>query len=105
MFAAQVTAQDTAKIEVVEFNWSMYERERLLDASPILDEEATNRPNRNNRMREKTIEEQSQELARIENAARRSALAPPGKVFLYALKIKHHLDGKPSNLLFGNINS
>lgn len=89
VFTDRITAQDTAKIEVVKFNWSMYDRRKVLDAPALFDGETINRPGRNNRIREKTIEEQSRELARIENAARRSALAPPGNIFLYKLKVKN----------------
>jgi hypothetical protein len=66
--AGQITAQDTVKVEVIKFG-------------------------RNNRMIEKTIEERSQDLSRIENAARRTALAPPSNIFLYELKVKN-LDEK-----------
>ena len=93
VFADQITAQDTAKVEVVKFNWSMYDRRKIINESALFDGQASNRPGRSNRMIEKTIEERSQDLSRIENAARRSALPPPGNIFLYQLKVKN-LDEK-----------
>ena len=93
VFAEQLAAQDTAKVEVVKFNWGMFERRRVINELSLFDEGTTVRPGKNNRAREKTIEEQSHDLARVENAARRSALPPPGNIFLYELKIKN-LDEK-----------
>ena len=93
VFTEQIRAQDTAKVEVVKFNWGMFERRRAINELSLFDEETTVRPGRNNRVREKTIDEQSQELERIENDARRSVLPQPSNFFLYELKIKN-LDEK-----------
>lgn len=93
VFADQITAQDTAKVEVVKFNWSMYVRRKVINESALFDGQASSRPGRSNRMIEKTIEERSQDLSRIENAARRTALPPPSNIFLYELKVKN-LDEK-----------
>jgi hypothetical protein len=94
VFTEQITAQDSAKLEVVKFNWGMFERRRVINELPLFDEVTTVRPSgRNNRSREKTIEEQSQDLARVENAAKRSASMQPGNIFVYELKIKN-LDEK-----------
>ncbi len=93
VFADQITAQDKAQVEVIKFRWSMYDRKKLINESALFNEEATNRPGRNNRMAEKTIEEQSHDLRRIESAARKTASAPSGNIFLYELKVKN-LDEK-----------
>lgn len=89
VFAGQITAQDTARVEVVKFNWSMYDREKIINESAIFDVETPNPTVRNNRVREKTIEEQSQDLRRVESDARRAATAPRSNIFLYVLKIKN----------------
>ena len=91
--ADQITAQDRAKVEVIKFNWSMYDRKKVINDSPLFEEETINQPGKNTRIREKTIEEQSQDLRRIESAAKRDASAPTGKIFLYELKLKN-LDEK-----------
>lgn len=94
VFTEEIVAQDTAKVEVVKFNWGMFERRRVINELPLFEEVPTARlPSRNNRAKEKTIEEQSQDLARVENAAKRSALPKPGNIFVYELKIKN-LDEK-----------
>ena len=93
VFAAQITAQESAKVEVVKFNWSMYDRRRLINESALFGEDMSSTAGRDNRMREKTIEEQSQDLRRVESAAKRDASAPSGNIFLYELKLKN-LDEK-----------
>ena len=99
VFADQAAAQDTAKIEVVKFNWGMYDRQKLVTESAQFGEELSAPPapatpaGRNTRMREKTVEEQSQDLRKIESDAKRAAVPAPGNIFLYELKIKN-LDEK-----------
>lgn len=93
VFTDQITAQEAAKVEVIKFNWSMYDRRKVVNESALFEEETINRPGRNTRIREKTIEEQSRDLRRIESAAKRDAAAPSGSIFLYMLKLKN-LDEK-----------
>jgi hypothetical protein len=93
VFVSQITAQDTAKVEVVKFNWSMFDQSKLTTESGLPAEEFAVRTVRNNQIREKTIDEQSYDLRKMESAARRTSSAPPGKIFLYELKVKN-LDGK-----------
>ena len=95
--AGQIAAQETARVEVVKFNWAMYDRSVDLDASTVFNEKTTGLPppGRNNQLREKTIEEQSRDLARIETVARKDARtgAAASNFFVYELKIKN-LDEK-----------
>ena len=93
LFADQAAAQDTAKVEVVKFNWGMYEQKKAINEAALSEEESINPPGRNSRMREKTIEEQSQDLRRIESVARKQSAPQPGNIFLYELKVKN-LDEK-----------
>lgn len=92
-FSARIAAQETTKLEVIKFNWGMYEPRKAINEPSLFDDESANLPNRNNRAMEKTIEEQSRDLRKIENAARKSAANPPGNIFLYELKVKN-ADGK-----------
>ena len=75
IFAGQTMAQNTAKVEVIRFIWSMYDRRKLVNESALFDVETANRPGRNTRMEQKTIEEQSQDLRKIESAAKTRAIA------------------------------
>lgn len=89
LFSFQATAQETVSLEVVKFNWAMYEPGKVINEPSFFEEESTGLANRNKRSGEKTIEEQSRELRRVETAARRSGANPPGAVFLYELKVKN----------------
>lgn len=90
VFAGQSKAQDTAKIEVIKLTWSMYDRNRVIDEPSLFDRtETVGLPGRSNRIEEKTIEEKSRELRRVESDARRSAAAPTGRIFLYEMKVKN----------------
>lgn len=92
--AGHVKAQETVvRLEVVKFDWTMYDRRQILNEPPQINEEILNRAGRNSRPRERTIDEQSQELARIENRARKDATTPAGNVFFYELKVRN-LDEK-----------
>jgi hypothetical protein len=93
--AGEIAAQEAAKVEVVKFKWAMYDRSAELDASTIFNEKTTGLPpGRNNQLREKTIEEQSRDLARIETVARKDARDGAARnFFVYELKIKN-LDEK-----------
>lgn len=93
LFVNQVTAQNTARVEVIKFNWSMYDRKQETENSSLLSTGIFNRPDSNNRTGEKTVEERSWDLTKIERAAVREASAPSGNIFVYELKVKN-LDGK-----------
>lgn len=100
---AGAAAQETARVEVVKFDWSMYIPNRERAVTEPLDTELSSRPeqfnrgilgrsDRNDPHREKTIEEKSRELARVEREAARSASAKPENIFLYELKVKNTND-------------
>lgn len=100
-FGSQVTAQNTAQLEVVKFIWNMYVPYKEIDTSAIqedpralkqpeqLNTGSIKRQERNAQAGEKTIEERSRDLAKVERAARRSASATPENIFVYELKIKN----------------
>lgn len=100
MFGNQISAQDTAKIEVVKFVWNMYVPNTETDSSAQFDPTITRQPqpvnpgslprtDRTNRTNEKTIEERSRDLSTVERVARKTGASPPGNIFVYQLKIKN----------------
>lgn len=92
-FANQLKAQNTVKVEVIKFNWSMYDLKKEMDDSTRLETGIFKRPSRSNPTGEKSVEERSRDLSRAERGAMREASSPSGNIFLYELKIKN-LDEK-----------
>lgn len=94
VFADQITAQDSLKIEVIKFSWSRYEQRKLIEDQTEFDKQNSNPLNvKEKKESEKSIDEKSRDLSRIENTARNSALTPSGNIFLYELQVKN-LDQK-----------
>lgn len=101
VFGNQAPAQDAANIEVIKFVWNIYVPVKAIDASAIQDDPralrqpeqlntgSLRRSERSAQAGEKTIEERSRDLARVENAARKSASPKPENIFVYELKIKN----------------
>ena len=93
VFSNQMMAQNTAQIEVVKFNWSIYNPPKERNPAAELNTGSFKRPDRDTPSVEKSMEERSRDLARTERAAVRQAAAAPENMFLYELKIKN-LDTK-----------
>ena len=93
VFSNQIMAQNTAQIEVVKFNWSIYNPPKERNPAEELNTGSFKRPDRDTPSVEKSMEERSRDLARTERAAVRQAAAAPENMFLYELKIKN-LDTK-----------
>lgn len=105
VFGNQINAQETAKIEVIKFVWNMYIQNRESNISAQFDPTFTRQPDLTspgqlntgpttqrtdrNRENDKTIEERSRDLRKVEQIARSEASSITGKYFLYELKIKN----------------
>ncbi len=103
VFVGPLTAQDAVKIEVVKFNWSMYDLQRVADDRDFFDNrnltdpnDPVNRPDPLSRTNPRTlnpkgksIEEQSRDLARIEANAAKAAEPDKGNIFLYEMQVKN----------------
>jgi hypothetical protein len=104
VIAGQLTAQDAVKFEVVKFNWSMYDPQRMADDREFFDNREMINPNdpatrpdslasrtnaRTLNPKGKTIEEQSRDLARVEANAAKDAMPEKGNIFLYELQVKN----------------
>jgi len=103
VFAGQLTAQDAVKMEVVKFNWSMYDLQRVEDDRDFFDNRSLTDPNdpvnrpdplsrtnaRTLNPKGKTIEEQSRDLARIEANAAKASEPDKGNIFLYEMQVKN----------------
>ena len=83
VFSNQITAQNTAQIEVVKFNWSFYNPPKERIASEELNTGIFKRADRTNPTGHKTIEERSRDLTRTERAAVRQAAAAAPKICFY----------------------
>jgi hypothetical protein len=94
-FAGQIKAQETAKIQVVKFTWSMYNQRNLLEDRDFLDKEEDDPLTAKiEKQRQKSIDTQSRELAKVESDAKKGAPSILDKIFLFELQIKN-LDEKP----------
>lgn len=100
VFSYQTAAQDSSKIEVVKFEWSMRVPTRqIVETEPpdvafikgpeTLSRQTLGRRESTNQAGDKTIAERSSDLRNVERDAVRSSLPEREKMFLYELKVKN----------------
>ncbi|HSK74216.1 MAG TPA: hypothetical protein VK892_21130 [Pyrinomonadaceae bacterium] len=97
-FADQAVGQDIAKVDVIKFNWNMYNIE--YDGSLLpLNTNSARRPTRSNPSLEKTVEQRSRDLAVVERSLTKSGEPGLSDFYLYELKVKNS-DTKTIKSLF-----
>jgi hypothetical protein len=87
-FTNHIIAQDTAKVDVIKFNWNMYSHEYEGSLLP-LNTNSARRPTRSNPSLEKTVEQRSRDLTIVERSLAKSGEPMPSNFYLYELKVKN----------------